>query len=95
MVSETTGEEREPKVIPIREAVSLLLIFGGMGLLWWGTALLAGWHGLLILSGIHVLALGVLIGLTRNALPPGVQPPTTRMEVRPRVPEDGPAHGHS
>jgi hypothetical protein len=87
--------EREPKVIPLREAFSILVILAGIGLVWWGTARLAGWDGLLILSGIHIAAVGGVIGLTRNAPVEVVQPPTTRMEVRRRVPEDGPAHNHT
>lgn len=98
MTSGTPGGEpgeREPKVIPVREALALLLIFAGLGGIWWGTAELAGQWGLVILSGVHVMAVGAMLGLTRNVPGPSVQPPTTTMTVRPRTPEDGPARNHT
>lgn len=98
MSRETTAQEpgeREPKVIPIREAFSVVIIAAGLGGVWWGVAELAGAWGLVILTGLTLILVGVVIGMTRNAPAPSVQPPTARMEVRPRRPEDGPAHNHS
>lgn len=95
MTSGTTGEEREPKVIPLREAVSVVLLFTGDAMVWIGLIEAIGRAGLMIMCGLHVIIVAVIFGLARNAPAPSVQPPTTRMEVRPRRPEDGPAHNHS